>query len=109
MHHSDAGRLEIIIALPLAVRVDEELHTGILIHIASEIRFTGGRAFLKHVVTQHEFTAGMEGAQHCAGLIWGHFGPIAAVEKLRLAFRQSEKQGGGVISVDIYTLDYHNL
>ena len=109
VHHTDAGRLEIVIALPLPVRVDEELHAGILVDIPTEIHLTGGSALLEHIETKHEVASGMECAKHYTGFIWRHFRPIVTVQRHRLALGNCEEQCGGIIRIDIYMLDYHNV
>ena len=93
MHHTDAAGLEIIISLPFPVRIDEELHAGILIDVPTEIHLTGGCTLFEHVVTQHEMTACMECAEHYARLVWSHFRPADAVNGYRLTLCQRKKKG----------------
>ena len=109
MHNTYAGRLEIIVALPLTIRIDEEFHAGVLVDVPAEINLAGGSTFLEHIETKHEIAAGMECAEHYAGFVWGHIRPVAAVQGHRFTLRYRKEQCGGVIRIDIYMLDYHNV
>lgn len=109
MHHADAVRLEIVVALPFPVRVDEELYAGILVDVSAEMHFAGGGALLKHIVSEHKICARVESAQHHAGFVRGRFRPIHTVEYYRFALCHSKKESGRIIRIDVYTFDYHNI
>ena len=109
MHNAYAGGLEIVIALTFSVRIDEELHAGILVHVPAEIHFPCGGALLQHIEAQDKVAAGMESAEHYTRFVWGHFRPIAAVEHNRLALRDGEEERGRIESVNIQMFDYHNF